>query len=183
MKTHYSFSNGYCKVTIGEHQKTFETKASSIENDKELQIKIKKWNDQLEAGTTKPITEIKYRAWDTLNNKLYLPPFGAISYIAEEFISQVLKQESFVKNRRFVFSAFIGIKDIDGNDIYVGDLIKVEGFDNDGVYCVQYAIPECSYVLTTPDNMHTINFSNGYKYSIIGNKYELEANARTDEKK
>jgi hypothetical protein len=177
MKSNYHFSNGYCKVTIGENQKPFEMKG---EDFKDLAKQIKQWQDELEIGIMKPIADIKYRAWDTLNNKMYLPPFGANSYIAEEFISQVLKQESFVKNRRFVFSQFIGIKDIEGNDIYEGDLIRVEGLDNDGVYFVKYYLPECFYVLVTPDNMHTINFSNGYQYTIMGNKYELERDAPKD---
>ena len=45
MKTNYHFSDGYCKVTIGENQKTFEMK----ENDfKELAKQIKEWQDELE---------------------------------------------------------------------------------------------------------------------------------------
>ena len=45
MKTNYHFSDGYCKVTIGENQKTFEMK----ENDfKDLAKQIKEWQDELE---------------------------------------------------------------------------------------------------------------------------------------
>jgi len=45
MKSNYHFSNGYCKVTIGDNQKTFEMK----ENDfKDLAKQIKEWQDELE---------------------------------------------------------------------------------------------------------------------------------------
>lgn len=45
MKTNYHFSNGYCKVTIGENQKTFEMKGDDF---KELHKQIKEWQDELE---------------------------------------------------------------------------------------------------------------------------------------
>ena len=45
MKSNYHFSNGYCKVTIGEHQKTFEMKDNDF---KDLAKQIKEWQDELE---------------------------------------------------------------------------------------------------------------------------------------
>lgn len=48
MKTNYHFSNGYCKVTIGENQKNFEMKGDSPNDFKELHKQIKEWHDELE---------------------------------------------------------------------------------------------------------------------------------------
>jgi hypothetical protein len=47
MKTNYNFSNGYCKVTIGENQKTFEMKGDDF---KDLAKQIKEWQDELKAN-------------------------------------------------------------------------------------------------------------------------------------
>jgi hypothetical protein len=50
MKSNYHFSNGYCKVTIGENQKTFEMKGDDF---KDLAKQIKEWQDELEANAPK----------------------------------------------------------------------------------------------------------------------------------
>jgi hypothetical protein len=50
MKTNFNFSNGYCKVTIGENQKTFEMKGDTPKDHKELHKQIKEWQDELEAN-------------------------------------------------------------------------------------------------------------------------------------
>jgi hypothetical protein len=50
MKTNFHFSNGYCKVTIGENQKTFEMKGDTPKDHKELHKQIKEWYNELEAN-------------------------------------------------------------------------------------------------------------------------------------
>jgi hypothetical protein len=53
MKTNYHFSNGYCKVTFGENQKTFEMKGDDFKDHKELHKQIKEWQDELERDAPK----------------------------------------------------------------------------------------------------------------------------------
>ena len=125
--------------------------------------------------------EIKCRAWDKKEKKMFLPyePVlsGHISTVLENN-GEIYGIEEIGENpERYELMLFTGLKDKNGKEIYVGDIIKSIGayygvdaiyevFFDKGMFCVRYIKPkdkfETALFVTSPESC----------VEIIGNIYQ-----------
>jgi uncharacterized phage protein (TIGR01671 family) len=108
--------------------------------------------------------EIKFRAWEFDNNG------GKLVYGYESYIGEALQNG-------YHLMQFTGLHDKNGKEIFEGDILNVDclgvgGAFDDGVYKVEYIIPDCAFALIQIDGKHGIPFNECYEYEAIGNIYE-----------
>ena len=117
--------------------------------------------------------EIKFRVWDVKNKKMIKSPCDSDFDIAI-FLPNLVqvykknKQQEFLfgnyLNKNFIFMLYIGAKDINGEEIYVGDIVK---------QTVSGEIDVVSYDYDFLGFRPFFSVYEGYKvYEIIGNIYE-----------
>jgi uncharacterized phage protein (TIGR01671 family) len=78
---------------------------------------------------------------------------------------------------------FTGLCDKNGAKVFEGDVVSVDcsgvgGAFYDGIYIVEYTLPDCSFYLTQIDAMSAISFNECYVYEIIGNIHEKEQSCK-----
>jgi uncharacterized phage protein (TIGR01671 family) len=105
--------------------------------------------------------EIKFRAWDKDTNKLFV--CDDIYFVKPRF--RVKEKEElnniFSVNDNFVFMQYTGLKDVNGKEIYEGDIV-IEGYKGKyGTYEVKWNVK--GFNLGSED---------GDEYEVIGNIYE-----------
>lgn len=75
---------------------------------------------------------------------------------------------------------YTGLNDKTGKEIYDLDLVRVDdcvcgnpidGF-KDGVYKVEYCLPDCAFCLVQLDGKNAISFNECMEYEIIGNVFD-----------
>lgn len=77
--------------------------------------------------------EIKFRAWDKKENKMYYDAQDTYDYMCnrkgclEENFGDVLKDD------RYVVMQYTGVNDANGSRIYEGDIVKMIGYKHKGV--------------------------------------------------
>ncbi len=116
--------------------------------------------------------ELKFRAWD--NVMMYFTGGGLRFKNTDEHL-----ELHSIKPDRYVIEQFIGIRDVRGNEIYEGDIIKLgiqkvraDGDNADFVGVIVYDDDDAQYYANT--GKYKIPLSKaGYSYEIIGNRHEI----------
>ena len=113
---------------------------------------------------------LKFRAWDSKNKKF---PFVGFHIIGECTAFDLINQYRLEELNDLEVTQFTGLKDVKGNDIYEGDIVKA----NPGAkFNVEFI--DASFVLTFDGNKHEYNtladsLVKACKLEVVGNRFEV----------
>ena len=102
--------------------------------------------------------KIKFRAWDNIAKSMYL--------VSEMY--QHIEDDGFTK-KDSILMQFTGLYDVNGKEIYEGDIIKHRYFSKKGIADVRWSNEQGYYLAIEPDGSRTMLNPNS---EIIGNIYE-----------
>ena len=119
---------------------------------------------------------IKFRAWDKIKEEML--SFGELLLLQTELIQDGMDGYTFLEDGDLVIMQYTGLKDIEGQEIYEGDIVEGEIIFQGRTMEIKGRIGynHCRYVVLEY-NCLLYEFSNQFdgkgKYiKIIGNKYE-----------
>ncbi len=128
----------------------------------------------------KAMREIKFRAWDKKEKKIYYGDEGEeylISISLNEGIDEVTKVvDSKWLNRKeddFILMQYTGLKDKNGKEIYEGDIVVWPHLDSRGYHEIYYNQEEVHYFARPlVEYNETESYLDSTHMEIIGNIYE-----------
>ena len=123
--------------------------------------------------------EIKFKAWDINNNKMYL------SKCVNEETGEWLVDIDYTNNcecsdkDRLIQMQYIGLKDSNNKEIYEGDIIKISFEEEESIHVVTYQANRDYPAFELEPNLDCesngfscIKAEIGYEFIVIGNIYE-----------
>lgn len=110
--------------------------------------------------------ERKFRAWDKNRNCFLIPDYTLLDLTTKHY--------NFDKN--LIWIEFTGLKDIEGKEIYEGDIIRLD-CGNEKKYIVEYITDEgehrCGFFLRRIEDNEIYEFGSfNVGIKIIGNKFK-----------
>ena len=119
--------------------------------------------------------EIKFRAWDNRNKRMY--PFELIELPYNENVNLDGQFDGLV-NREYLFMQYTGLLDKNGEEIYEGDIVSVFDYDTEFLGHGKIVFYDFSWCIEwiCKDKNFTMMFSEWYEETktveVIGNIYE-----------
>lgn len=122
--------------------------------------------------------ELKFRAWDHVNNEMLFADFGEIQDIGGEWTAWELPPDSPTNTgTAFDVMQFIGFQDVNGNDIYEGDILHQLDPVIWNPFTVEYSDQSASYIAGGLISKITIKEN---ELVIIGNIHQENKAANND---
>ena len=126
--------------------------------------------------------EIKFRAWDKKTKSFVNLSTCEVYFTTQNelFVGETIELGTHEEFNDFVLQQYTGLKDMNGKEIYEGDVIVIDSDKDKIIYVIVYEYGE--YLAITP-NKNIDVFGSGYDqlslsmsgtedYKIIGNIYE-----------
>lgn len=126
------------------------------------------------------MNNLEFRVW-SLKDKRFLS-VGNVWFVSKHKYGYDTDQDTYTPEE-IVIQQYIGLKDKNGNKIYVGDLIKFKVLNNKGdfkyskeyQYCVVWHENEAAFVVAdSGDGAYFNRFSDMTNIKVIGNIFENE---------
>jgi uncharacterized phage protein (TIGR01671 family) len=120
--------------------------------------------------------EIKFRAWDTKNKIMTYNPINCINFNGQLLFND--GQYHDIEKTDYVLMQFTGLKDKNGKEIYVGDVIKIKCNGDIIIGDVFYNQSRCCYMINHPAGyngsfgLHTLTIEICDEFNIVGNIYQ-----------
>lgn len=116
--------------------------------------------------------EIKFRLWDKLGNKIVTPNKNIYLNLLGQVVTDNPENGEIIpfKNDTYELSQFTGLQDVNGKEVYEGDILVSTSEKNGNVYKIIYDTDLCSFMLSFKTLAHYIESHSELK--IIGNIYE-----------